>query len=175
MAEAQKLVVLDHAIEAKLRADCFEEVIVRVRHRLGQVHVAAMADAKHRVASDDAFLKSGERDEGLDGRAWLEPAENAIFWLTMVRMRPVVGSTATTEPFSWPSASTAICGPPDAYGDIILARIDVLGVAPAPIDATRRRSRAHRNGRGVNGRAPRGSTRAARAPDAQPRDACSSQ
>src|ERR1700690_438235 len=38
-----------------------------------------------------------------------KPEENAIFWFTMERTRPFVGSTATTEPFSRPSASSAAC------------------------------------------------------------------
>src|ERR1700678_1138920 len=35
------------------------------------------------------------------------PDESATFWFTMVRMRPVVGSTATTDPLKSPRASTA--------------------------------------------------------------------
>ena len=43
-----------------------------MRHRLGQIHVAAMRDSNHGVARDHAFLKSRQRDERLDRRARLE-------------------------------------------------------------------------------------------------------
>src|SRR5882724_4483346 len=35
------------------------------------------------------------------------PAERANFWLTMARMRPLLGSMAVTVPFMLPSASMA--------------------------------------------------------------------
>ena len=35
------------------------------------------------------------------------PELSATFWFTMVRMRPVLGSTTTTDPLYCPSASTA--------------------------------------------------------------------
>ena len=35
------------------------------------------------------------------------PLESASFWLTMARMRPLVGSIATTVPFMLPRASIA--------------------------------------------------------------------
>ena len=36
-----------------------------------------------------------------------KPLLVAILWFTMARMRPVMGSTATTDPLYEPSASTA--------------------------------------------------------------------
>ena len=43
-----------------------------MRHRFGEVHVAAAAHFEHRVASDRAFLQAGESDDRLDRRARLE-------------------------------------------------------------------------------------------------------
>ncbi len=55
------------------------------------------------------------------------PLESASFWLTMARMRPLVGSIATTVPFMLPSASMS--GLPHhgifAGGDVSLG--DILG------------------------------------------------
>src|ERR1022692_961981 len=72
LAKSQKPVVLHHAIETQLRADGFEELVVRVRHRFREVDVAAIADFDHRVARDHAFLQARERDKWLNRRAWFE-------------------------------------------------------------------------------------------------------
>src|SRR5262249_28202247 len=44
---------------------------------------------------------------GLMVEQGIAPSEYAIFWFTTVRMRPLLGSTATTEPLYLPRASTA--------------------------------------------------------------------
>src|SRR5258707_2958504 len=43
---------------------------------------------------------------GLIVEQGMYPSLNAIFWFTTVKMRPVLGSTATTDPLYRPSAST---------------------------------------------------------------------
>src|ERR1700723_2286196 len=72
LAEAEEFVVFDQAIETKLRTYGFKEFVVRVRHGLGKVHVATIADTNHRVTSDDAFLQTGERNKRLNRGARLE-------------------------------------------------------------------------------------------------------
>ena len=72
LTKSKQLVILDQAIETELRAHRFKEFVVRVRHSLGEVHVAAIADADHGVARDHALLQSSERHERLDCGAGLE-------------------------------------------------------------------------------------------------------
>ncbi len=95
-------------IETQPRSYFLEELVIGMRHRLGQIDVAARRNSYHGVAHDDPFLQGGQSHEWLDRRARFETGEKAIFWFTMERMRPLVGSTASTEPFSCPKASTAM-------------------------------------------------------------------
>ena len=60
-------------------AYCFEKYVVRMRHRLGQVHVAAAADINHRVARDDAFFEPASAITGLIVEQGSNPAEKTIF------------------------------------------------------------------------------------------------
>jgi hypothetical protein len=72
LAQAEHAVVFDHAVETEPRSDGFKEIVVRVRHGLRQVHVMAALHFDHGVTIDDAFGKSSQRDERLDGGARLK-------------------------------------------------------------------------------------------------------
>src|ERR1039458_6865524 len=52
-------------------------------------------------------LRPAKATETLTVEQGWKPVESATFWFTMVRTRPVFGSTTTTEPLYCPSDSTA--------------------------------------------------------------------
>src|SRR5580693_9320173 len=93
-----------------------------------------------------------------------KPEENAIFWLTMVRMRPVDGSIASTEPFAWPRALTAtwritgssysalssLVGSPYAEMPDFLWRVRVVEFAGAAATATAKVPARKRQSTGIN-------------------------
>jgi hypothetical protein len=52
-------------------------------------------------------LSAASATESLMVEQGCAPLESASLWLTMARMRPLVGSIATTVPFMLPKASIA--------------------------------------------------------------------
>src|ERR1700689_71215 len=59
------------------------------------------------VGSTAFSLNAASATDTLTVEQGWNPEESATFWFTMVKMRPVVGSPATTDPLKSPSASTA--------------------------------------------------------------------
>ena len=66
--EAHQAGVLGNGIETHANAELLEKVVVGVRERLGEVHVAgaAILNAEHGVARDDVFFEGGDCDGRLD-------------------------------------------------------------------------------------------------------------
>src|ERR1700675_2328180 len=69
LTEAQETRILRYRVKTHADAELFKEDVVGMGHGFGKVHVLAMADLEHGVASDYVFFESGEGDGRLDGGA----------------------------------------------------------------------------------------------------------
>ena len=68
-AKSEQASVLRNGVKTHAAAEFFEERVVRMRQRFGQIHVFAAADLQHSVVGDDVFFERGDGNRGLDGGA----------------------------------------------------------------------------------------------------------
>ena len=98
LAQTEQLGVVRNPLESQLSAQRRKVGIVRVGQRLRQVQTQPPRQEDRRVRLHDAFAHGRQRGYQLDGGAGLKPLCSASFWLTMLRIRPLVESTTTTLP-----------------------------------------------------------------------------
>ena len=68
-AETKKARVLRNRIKPHAQTKLLEKHVVRMRHRIRQIHILAVAHLEHGVARDDIFFQRSKSDRRLDRRA----------------------------------------------------------------------------------------------------------
>ena len=69
-AETEQAAVARNGVETHAAAKLFKELVIGMRHRVGEIHVLAAADFEHGVARNYVFFQRCKSNRRLDGGAW---------------------------------------------------------------------------------------------------------